>query len=242
MHVRPATIDDVSAIADVSMASMADDELMGLHGFSNPYAYLYPLSWREGLVRRHRRVFYQDNITPFNMVTDPSDADWTGTERVIGHIVMTTTRPIDSTTLSQRLWLGLNSAIHKAEDSARWYLGSDWSISYTNLGAFFRQQQETNPADFLEPKGRDHHQCKYLVVSPDYHRRGVGRALIRHVQERAAAEEVPILLTSSAVGEKFYLSCGFREIARLPLAEGCDIISPLLLWDNDMNARNKTDA
>lgn len=247
MHIRPATIGDISAIADLSMASLANDEIIGLHGFCSPYGHRYPLSWREGFVRRRKRSFYQHNMTLLNMVTDPSDTDWTGAERIVGHVAMSSTKQSEQPPLSQRFWLGLNNAIHKAEDFARWYLRLDLTMSYPNMNAYLEQQKQTDPADCLKPKDRDHHFCGHLIVSPDHQRRGIGRALIRHAQERAAMENVPILLESSSVGEKFYLSCGFREIARLPFAEGSGIVSPVMLWEPpkdsiETTAQSKLDA
>ncbi|ETN38929.1 uncharacterized protein HMPREF1541_06971 [Cyphellophora europaea CBS 101466] len=232
MHIQPATFADVSELATLSAAAMALDECIGLHGFLCPYGHAYPLSRREGFLRRVKGRFYQGGVTMFNMVTDTFDPDYDGTSRIIGHIGMSSTlTDPNAESLDDRIWNALNLRLHRAEDFVRWYIGSDHSTSNANVRAFLATQKTIDPADYLDPKGRHYHFCEYLVVSPDHQRRGIGKALVEFAQARARAERVPILLTSSVAGVRFYESCGFREVAKLPFAEGSGIEDPLMLWE-----------
>jgi GNAT superfamily N-acetyltransferase len=50
------------------------------------------------------------------------------------------------------------------------------------------------------------------AVIPEYHRRGVGKALMEVGLEMARKENAPITLTSSVLGKFLYESCGFKTL------------------------------
>jgi ribosomal protein S18 acetylase RimI-like enzyme len=230
MYIRTATLNDAGAIGELVETAMAPDELSR---FLMPYGDAHPLCKREAVVRRRRRCFYNPSYTMLVMATDSADQDWDGNEQIVGHIAVSTTSP-PSVSLTQRFWLGLNSYLHSAEDTARWYLHSDRSQSNANMSDFLRTQSTVDESDYLVPKGRDHHFVQMLAVSPEHQRKGIGRALVKHAQGLAAAEKMPLLLVSSPFGEKLYLSCGFKELAQLPIASGMDRTSPLMLWESPL--------
>ena len=228
MHIRQATIRDASAIGEMSNDAMAADELAD---FLMPYSDKHPLCRREGVIRRCRQRFYNPGNIMLVMVSDATDEDWDGVEHIVGHIAMASTVPMAPQPLAQRLWLGLNSYLHSAEDTARWYLHSDRSQSNANVTKFLKTVTTMDVGQYLEPQGRSHYYIFLLAVSPDRQRRGIGRALIKHVQDQAAAENMPITLVSSNAGQPLYRSCGFRDVAQSPVAEGFGQTSPVMVWD-----------
>jgi GNAT superfamily N-acetyltransferase len=63
-----------------------------------------------------------------------------------------------------------------------------------------------------------------VSVHPDFARRGVGRALIDHLAELAAADGIPALTLTTFVhvawNAPYYLRCGFRSLGQTELTPG----------------------
>lgn len=225
MHIRTATIEDVSDIASVIADAMAEDECVGLRSFLCPYGYRCPLSRRHGFLRRCKNRFYHgDEI--YVMVSDQQDIDWTGTERTMGSIAMSKFAPDQHFDLMA--WL--NQRLYKLEETFRWYFHLDQSTSHERLEAYFASEAHIDLASFIQPKGANHYYCENLAVAPAYQRRGIAQALIEHVQHVARLQVLPIILRSSEAGEALYLRYGFAEVAKVLFADGSGIIDPVLLW------------
>lgn len=52
---------------------------------------------------------------------------------------------------------------------------------------------------------------EHLSVDPSFHRRGVGSALIKHVQTLASRDDLPVLLVASVKGRPMYKKLGFTD-------------------------------
>ncbi|KAH7121447.1 acyl-CoA N-acyltransferase [Dactylonectria macrodidyma] len=61
-------------------------------------------------------------------------------------------------------------------------------------------------------KGQRHYYVLHLMIHPDYQRRGIGGKLLQTVIDRADAEGVPTILTSSKVAHGLYLKLGFEDL------------------------------
>lgn len=225
MHIRRAGLNDVSDIGDAAASANADDPLQGLRSFLTPYGYLYPEARRTGFVRRNKKRLYQGDDV-FVMVSDPDDKDWDGKEHIMGFIATSGS----NATYQQSWFTWLNLKLHCVEDSYRWYFRQDPSLDRGNMHNALKTIGETDLAGIAGLSGQKHHFCTSLAVAQEFQRRGVAKTLLKHIQSRAAAEGVPIILTSSIVAEKLYLSSGFREVGRAPLAKEWDT-EPLLRWD-----------
>jgi GNAT superfamily N-acetyltransferase len=69
-----------------------------------------------------------------------------------------------------------------------------------------------------------------MAVKPDYHRHGIGRLMLRSIEERLAADGVEFVqvktLGTARVDEgyaktrSFWLACGFRPLEEFPAAVG----------------------
>ena len=54
---------------------------------------------------------------------------------------------------------------------------------------------------------------KKLFVNPDYHKKGIGKKLMKTIEEIAHKKKIKKLILDSNIGaEKFYIHCGFKKI------------------------------
>jgi GNAT superfamily N-acetyltransferase len=227
MHIRRATLDDISDITDVAAEAMAQDEVIGLRSLIYPYGSQYALCRRHSMQRRAKRRFYDPSFESFVMVTDDADADWNDTEHIIATMTVGTTVCRPTLPFGQRLWLAVNSTLHNLED----LFFFDIAASTANTRVYLAAQSGINYAALLEPQGADHHFVTFLATKPSHQRKGIGRAMLEHAQGRAANDGFSLMLTASTVGLSLYHKCGFRIVAQLPLPEGCDFQEPIMLWD-----------
>lgn len=226
MHIRRAQMSDISNIATVAADAMADDRCIGSRSFLTPYGYLYPEARRHNFARRCRIRFYQGRDI-WVAVTDPTDHDWDGQEHITGYMAMYDSEPEQQPSLAMQM----NLLIHRMEDSYRTWFHQDPSMSTEHLLAMQRTQAEVDDVDIAGLSGKRHHYCEHLSVAPAYQRRGIAQSLLRHAQDLAGAKGLPILLVASPKGESTYLKAGFREVGRVPFAEGSGIVDPVLRWD-----------
>jgi len=162
----------------------------------------------------------------FLAVSDSSDPDWTGHEVIMGYAAYSTTvKTVEKP--CPRGWLG-NLFERKALD---WYLayanvfGLDRSIDPVALEHFrsvlnapnFAKYFESLPQRHKEVKQDQHWELGLLGTHPDYRRRGVGKMMLQWGFDRATSDGVPLVLIGTTSGEKLYLQCGFREVARVDL-------------------------
>jgi GNAT superfamily N-acetyltransferase len=65
--------------------------------------------------------------------------------------------------------------------------------------------------------GVDLNEIRLLYVSPPYQRRGIGRALLTHLEEMVPSALFPDVFTySTAAAEGFYRACGYGSGGRHP--------------------------
>ncbi|KAJ9664040.1 hypothetical protein H2198_000543 [Neophaeococcomyces mojaviensis] len=222
MHLRPVTQADLPAFGEVAARSMWNDELMA---YTAPYRDQYPDSFIRYCTQRAILRYYRGEFL-FLAVSDSSDSDWNGQEVVMGYASYSTTvKSVEKP--CPRGWLG-NAFERKALDIHGRYakfFRLDWSNDAaaerhfrTTLDApTFARYFEHLPQLHKQVKQDQHWELELLGVHPDFRRRGIGKMMLQWGFEKATRDGVPLILTATLAGEKLYLHCGFREVARVVL-------------------------
>lgn len=224
MHVRPVTQKDLYDYARVASLAMWNDEMMA---YVAPYKDQYPDSFLRYCLHRTKLRWYRGEFLYF-CVTDENDADWTGEEVIMGGACYSTTvktvqKPVQSG------WLGnkFEQLVIKTTGTYSSFFGLDWSADQKaeqvyrgSLAAnVFDSYFASLPAEQKEAMQDQHWELESLGTHPDFRRRGVATALLKKGFERASEDGVPLVLCASIVGEKLYLSTGFKEVNRLDMVQ-----------------------
>jgi len=101
-----------------------------------------------------------------------------------------------------------------------WLAGGDKSVNPEAVAQFDSWSGEDFEKIWVsheERKNRWHAQS--VVVSPDFHRRQIGKRLMNEVLKRAEEDNVPVGLEASVKGEKLYNAMGFELLARFNEAQ-----------------------
>ncbi|PHH59818.1 hypothetical protein CDD81_2557 [Ophiocordyceps australis] len=64
---------------------------------------------------------------------------------------------------------------------------------------------------------RGYYHVVFLCTAPQYTRQGAARLLMRRVQQRAAADKMPVILESTMEGTALYTSLGFQAVRQLEM-------------------------
>ncbi|MCJ1441851.1 MAG: hypothetical protein MMC23_002343 [Stictis urceolatum] len=168
------------------------------------------------------------------VVTDLSDAWWTGTQQVMGHSVwnrgwVSKSSSVEETRRREEVWGG--DSLFKMVERAgvgweKWYWDTmkvDKAYDLERLGIFegawdeFGEITRRTLVKGLEGKngegtGNGHVWLQFLGVDPKFQRKGVGGLLMRWGMETARREGVPVGLTASPQGLSLYMKWGFEEV------------------------------
>jgi len=220
MHVRPVQQKDLFDYAHVAGQSMWDD---GMMTYTAPYREKYPDSYFQYVLYRTKVRWYRGEFL-FLAVSDESDADWTGREVIMGYCCYSTTvngkqKPVRGG------WLG-NRFERLALDCYGRYTEA-FALNRSCDPAAERHFRNVLDQDVMEPYyaalpdedkqrlGHQYWELELLGTHSDFRRRGVGKLMLQWGFERAREDNVPLILTATVMGEKLYLSTGFREVNRL---------------------------
>ena len=66
-------------------------------------------------------------------------------------------------------------------------------------------------------------------VAPKYQRRGIGGKLLKHGQEIARKDDLPITLEASAAARGLYAKCGFKVVDETEVADGVHCVA--MVWE-----------
>jgi GNAT superfamily N-acetyltransferase len=116
----------------------------------------------------------------------------------------------------------------------------DRSTDMERLEAAYKYIEETQK--FVEEKVPEWWWVESVAVDPSWWRRGVGRALMAWVMERAREEGVPVILESSHEGKFLYQSMGFKKVREAFHIEGEDAGGMMAWWPEGMSGGEKFEA
>lgn len=209
MHLRLATFDDCSDIAQIGIHAFESEQVFG---------WLYPL--RQSNPNAFEATFYHQAVArslkprwvTVVAVGDESDR-WCNGE-IVGFAVWfregtdAGAQTWNQDPMSQKLRRWLWMAQNKLELVAGWYtLASDQS----------RLDQLHDIVEKLYLHMPNRWYLDTLGVNPQYQRKGIGRKLLDWGIERANAENVPIALEATLYGEHLYRRAGFFDYDRVDL-------------------------
>lgn len=220
MHIRPVQQKDLYDFAHVVGVSMWNDEIIA---YVAPHKDKYPDSYFRFTLHRTKIRWYRGELL-FLVVSDEDDADWTGKEVIMGYCCYSTTvhgkqKPV------REGWLG-NKLERLALDLYGQY-AKFFALDKSCDPAAERHFRRTLNVDFMKPYfaglaeterqriGDQHWELELLGTHPDFRRRGVGKMMLQWGFERAREDNVPLILIASIIGEKLYLSNGFKQTNRV---------------------------
>lgn len=120
------------------------------------------------------------------------------------------------------IWLSICEVVYKAWVKYSTKVWPDRSGMNADDMAIFIQANEGEDKKHWDgrPDRANRWYCRSMVVSHEFQRRGIGRALMNEVVSRAEAQGVPIQIEASPEGEKLYESVGFELLDRFMIAFG----------------------
>ncbi|KAF2196002.1 hypothetical protein GQ43DRAFT_334579, partial [Delitschia confertaspora ATCC 74209] len=176
-------------------------------------------------VIRIRKRFVQMGSHGFVVVTEPEDEEWTGKSEVVGFAFYVR----EGKDENAEKWMD-RSIINKLER----YLLS-WELWYeakfldrASNSRRMRSWSEAEDATTYPAIGNFLH-LGLLSVSPQFQRRGIGAKLVKHGQELAAQDNVPVTLEPSMAGRRLYLKSGFKMVRRVKVTEGLEAAT--MVWE-----------
>ncbi|KAJ9606493.1 hypothetical protein H2200_009454 [Cladophialophora chaetospira] len=200
---------------------MFDDELTD---FLAPHRHQHPECLRLGFLRRAKKRFYDGHLV-LAAVSDEKDPWWDGREKVVGYLSATSTQRTKShEKTSWFSWNALELRLLRLEELIEWYTFADRSISRSAWLQYFNSVSERGPlADVQEYWDIDH-----LSVDPAHHGKGIGKALVKHVQELASKDALPIVLVASKQGYPMYKKLGFVDKGAFNMGAGQ--VNEAMIW------------
>lgn len=112
------------------------------------------------------------------------------------------------------IWRLLQAWWFKIQASVVNLFSPDHSINHDALDAFMKSAKHDEQLYWESPEMKIKYSNRWhaqsVVVSPSYHRQGIGRRLMQEVLRRAQDEGVVVGLEASEDGEKLYQKMGFE--------------------------------
>ena len=243
MHIRPATLSDLSTTSTIAVSAFWNDEL---YGWLYTHKDKYPEHVRDSILQKHRRRYWYADYVIYVAETDEEDKDWSGKPQVIGYAIWQrrgdseaakawqkwSWRARTSHTLSftcaieiDKAWniVGLETALLECE---MWYhdlLKVNQAVDHTRLKHYLA----SGPEKFKDIS--DFWKLRDISTDPAFQRRGVASMLLEWAQKQAAQERCPVGLTASVIGQQLYRANGFRAYGFIPCEGFMDI--PMFLWE-----------
>lgn len=222
MHMRPVLQADLYDFARVVGVSMWKDELME---YTAPYKDNYPDSYFRLCLLRTKVRWYRGEFM-FLCVSDHEDTDWTGEEVIMGYCCYSTTvktaeKPLRSGWLGnwveqyalkcQQHYIKLFKLNRSADQVAEQHFRS--VINEQAFDPYFA----TLPERHRTTLQGQYWELELLGTHPDYRRRGVGTSMLQWGFENATKDSVPLILFATVIGEKLYLSTGFKQVTQIKM-------------------------
>jgi GNAT superfamily N-acetyltransferase len=213
MHIRPATRKDLPDIATLNRDVQIDDEISKM---ISPYRYQHPECMRQSFMLRFTPHLY-DGHSCLVAVSDDNDEWWTGTEQILGFASADSTqRHMCASNRPKLSFNYLELGLLRLREFFAWYTFADKSIDRAAYLKFRRIMSGPSPLDKINPRW----ELQYLAVAPAHQRQGIGKGLLRAVQELARYDELPIGLVASYMGYEMYKSMGFEDVGLIDIVPG----------------------
>lgn len=215
MHIRKATSNDVSGIADCVSRAMKEDDLFS---YLCPGRHQHPACFRSHFLHRAvKRLLNQNH--GLVMVTDTTDEEPNQIEEIIGYAVMQR-NSADEGTHQIPLYNRINLNLIWLEEQFEWYLHLDRCASRSRTIEFQTKVADGGP---LAPY-KENYDLVMLAVDPDFQRRGIGKQLLEACQAIVAddSSKLPLILVSSPKGNALYKKNGFTGVGNFHLGESCN--------------------
>ncbi|EAW13555.1 putative GNAT family acetyltransferase [Aspergillus clavatus NRRL 1] len=220
MLLRPATAQDLPAIAEVAAQAMLDDELFE---YLCPRRRKFYAEYRQSFMRRLRtKLLSPEWLVIVAVDTSAPVADGPHSSMSItGYAVW------------ERIGEGAKDTVRqwKESDQAPWCddpyisrLFPDRSVDNARLAAYNALSTECFPWAAYPNVWY----LSVLAVHPHHQRQGIGRSLVEWGLEKARQEELPVGLEASAKGTSLYEQLGFRTVNEVQLMPG--ITMTAMLW------------
>jgi ribosomal protein S18 acetylase RimI-like enzyme len=208
-RIRPAHPSDLLPLSDLSARANLTNEL-DIHLF--PYRHRHPKSYA--------KAYYRDSIPyhtdPFTsllvcVVRDGSVEGWER-EKCVGYASWrretrdaVVRRGYDSRTRLERTWGRCREWVG---DTVR----PNWSYSACGIkGAWRGFVMDWRSRGEKHPEPEENWSLDFLVVDPDWQRRGVGTMLFEWGKQRAVEDKVPVMVMSTVAGRALYRRMGCEE-------------------------------
>ncbi len=116
----------------------------------------------------------------------------------------------------KNIWLSIASTLYNAYVRVATWIRPDRSEMDGGALKTFLEAQDIEDKKHWRgrPDRKNRWYCKSMVVSEEWRRRGLGRALMNQMITIADRQNVPVSLEASADGEFMYSSLGFELLAR----------------------------
>ncbi|KAH8890332.1 acyl-CoA N-acyltransferase [Thozetella sp. PMI_491] len=190
IQIRPATLDDAAAIADV--------HIKALDAWNDFYAAFYVLSPRESMPKA--TVLAMNNPSQnFVVAVDSSSGEVVGFVRY--HVEDPDIKDKPSTSGLAALFTPKE---HLKELKDR----------------FDERDDEMDAVYLGASKEQRHYYIKHLMVHPDQQRKGIGKKLLSSVVAKSDAEGIPSFIVASAEAYGLYAKLGFEDLGTFPLDNG----------------------
>jgi GNAT superfamily N-acetyltransferase len=221
MHIRQGIRRDVPDTATIGSEAQIDADTSAL---AAPYRYQYPDSWRQNFLRR-QLVNMHDGHTLLVMVSDKDDPWWNGHEVILGYTFAISTE-IQTKVANRSIftWDSLELWLTRKQNKWAWDMHLDRSIDREAYMRFGQALSSVTALDNIKPCW----DLSSLSVSPPFQRKGIGKALTKAVQDLAAKDGLPVVLTASTVGYPMYKQMGFVEVGLMHFVPGRP--SPCMVW------------
>ena len=222
MHIRQASIADAYDVAAIGIAAFWNDPFSD---FRFPHRDKYPEVMLRSAVQRVKQKFYK-GANVHVMVTDDSDAEWKGSEKVIGAIVLIKNAKGErAVKQSWSSWLNLQ--LSWLEDQYIWHLRLDKSISRTAPTEMAKSVAKNK----LFEKWPENYLVEGLFVDQELQRRGIGGMLLEKAKDVVASDGsgLPLTLIASDQGKGLYLKHEFKSVGRWHF--GREMYGEAMIWE-----------
>lgn len=222
--------EDFQCVANVASTEYFDSDL---NAFLCPHRHEYP----HHVVRRFAQMIQKRYLNPRNISFVAVDLSSDDPERPIGYaqfIRLGDDRAAHNVkAMRNTIWLTIWRWWWTAKTSIINFISPDRSADPSACAQFYKSTDEDDAKYWDSPEMKLKYENRWyaqsVVVSSSFHRKGIGRALMEQVLQRAQEENVVVSLEASEDGEKLYRALGFELRGRFSMNFGVPV-GGIMMW------------